>query len=402
MNSTASMETFTEQSRRETEIVRNLRGVSRKRRTVLIVGPSAPPYNGMTRAIELIKVALNGDFSIVHLDTADRRGLSNIGRFEIGNLFLAVKHGLKFLWLLFVRRPRIVYVPISQSWLPFLRDCLFLIPARLFRRKVVIHLHGGYFGRFYQETSSLMRWIIRQTLGNARCAIVLGQSVMDAFDGILPRERIRIVPNGIPDDFADDTPLGLDGLKPHTPVLLYLATLTAEKGFLDLLRALPSVRERNQQVRAFFAGEWFSKSDKEAATRLLENDGLEEVVEFFGRVGPEMRSKLLKEARIFVFPTAYRYEGHPYVILEAMAAGLPIVSTDVACIPETVREGVEGFLIKPGDIEALAERVGRLLADGVLCKRMGNASRQRFLQEFTYERFAERMKAIFAEQTQSA
>jgi glycosyltransferase involved in cell wall biosynthesis len=356
----------------------------------------------MTRAIELIVVALNSDFSIMHLDTADRRGLSNIGRFEIGNLFLAAKHGLKFLWLLLVRRPRIVYVPISQSWLPFLRDCLFLIPARLFRRKVVIHLHGGYFGKFYQESSRLMRWIIRFAIGNASCSILLGKNVANAFDGVLPGDRIRIVPNGIPDDFAGGARLEGKGSGPRPPVLLYLATLTAEKGFLDLLRALPRVRERYREVRAIFAGEWFSKSDKETATRLIENLSLEGVVEFVGRVGPERRTKLLEDAKIFVFPTAYRYEGHPYVILEAMAAGLPIVSTDVACIPETIRDGVEGFLIKPGDIEALAERVGRLLADRTLRERMGQAGRQRFLQEFTYDRFAERMKDVFAEQMQSA
>lgn len=364
---------------------------------VLIIGPSAPPYNGMTRAMELIVASLNGDFSILHLDTADRRGLSNIGRFDLGNLFLAAKHGMKFLWLLFVRRPRVVYVPVSQSWLPFLRDCLFLIPARLFRRKVVIHLHGGYFGRFYQETSLLMRSIIRYALGNSRCAIVLGQNVVDAFDGILARERIHIVPNGIPDDFSGGPPLELMGSDPAPPVLLYLATLTADKGFLDLLRALPCVRERNGEVRALFAGEWFSKSDKETATRLIKNHGLDGVVEFVGRVGPEKRSKLLKDAGIFVFPTAYRYEGHPYVILEAMAAGLPVVSTDVACIPETIRDGVEGFLIKPGDIQALADRILQLLTDEPLRQKMGQDSRLRFLECYTYERFAERMKSVFEE-----
>jgi glycosyltransferase involved in cell wall biosynthesis len=402
MNSSASIETFVHHSIMEKEKRCNHPAGSRKSATVLIVGPSAPPYNGMTRAIELIVVALNDDFSVMRLDTADRRGLSNIGRFELGNLFLAAKHGVKFLLLLLLRRPRIVYIPISQSWLPFLRDCLFLVPARLFRRKVVLHLHGGYFGRFYQETSPLMRWIIRQTLGKACCAIVLGKNVVDAFDGILPRDRIRIVPNGIPDDFAGGTPLGWKGSGTRAPIVLYLATLTAEKGFLDLLRALPRVRERCREVRALFAGEWFSKSDKEAATRLLDNHGLEDVVEFIGRVGPERRTKLLEDAHIFAFPTAYRYEGHPYVILEAMSAGLPIVSTDVASIPETIRDGVEGFLIRPGDIQTLAERVGRLLTDNTLRNRMGHASRQRYLQEFTYDRFAERIKDVFAEQTQSA
>jgi glycosyltransferase involved in cell wall biosynthesis len=371
--------------------------MSRKRWTILIVGPSAPPYNGMTRAIELIVAALNDHLSVVHLDTADRRGLSNIGRFELGNLLLAAKHGLTFLWQLLSNRPRIVYIPVSQSWLPFLRDCLFLIPAKLFRRRVVIHLHGGCFGRFYRETSPIMRSIIRYAIGSAFCAIVLGKSVADAFDGILPRERIRIVPNGIPDDFAEREIIQSVEPEGRGPVVLYLSTLAAEKGFLDLLQVLPKVMERVGGVRAVFAGEWYSQQDRDAANQLVDSFGLRNVAEFVGAVGTERKGHLLEGADIFVFPS--KNEGHPYVILESMAAGLPIVSTNVACIPETVRDGVEGFLIDPGDLEALADRIECLLVDKSLCNRMGHASRQRFLEEFTYERFAERIKSVFNEVT---
>lgn len=365
-----------------------------RRGSVLIIGPSAPPYNGMTRAIELTLAALEEDLSIVHLDTADRRGLSNMGRFEPGNLVLAAKHGLTFLWLLLTKRPRIVYVPISQAWLPFLRDCLFLIPARVLRRKTVIHLHGGHFGRFYREASPLMRLAIRYAIGRTSCAIVLGKNVASAFDGILPRERVRIIPNGIPDDFAGRAPAKSKDPGSH---LLYLGTLASEKGFLDLLRALPKVRERHGAVSAVFAGEWFSEQDRESAMDIIKSQGLGGIVKFVGPVGPERKKRLLEEANVFIFPTAYRYEGHPYVVLEAMAAGLPVISTNVACIPETIRDGVEGFLIEPGDIETLADRIGCLLGDEPLRSRMGKAGRQRFLDQYTYEKFAEGMKAVFAE-----
>ncbi len=364
---------------------------------ILVVGPSPPPYNGMSVATELVMKAVGDDNPFVLLDTADRRGLSNVGKFELGNLLLAARHGMRFLWLLFAKRPRAVYVPISQAWLPFLRDSLFLMPARLLGRKIVVHLHGGYFGRFYRQTSPLMRLIIRLALGSASCAIVLGRNVADAFDGILPRERIRIVPNGIPDSFAGWVPREPKGPGNRAPMLLYLSTLVEEKGFLDLLRALPKVMEQAGPVRAIFAGEWYARQDKDAAQQLIESLGLEEVVQFVGAVGHERKRELLEDADIFVFPTAYRFEGHPYVILEAMAASLPIVSTAVACIPETVRDGIEGVLIEPGDVDGLAERIGQLVRDPGLRKRMGRASRQRFLEEYTYDKFAERMKAVFAE-----
>lgn len=368
---------------------------SRLRGSVLVVGPSAPPHNGMTRAIELTLAALNEDFSVTHLDTADRRDLSNMGRFEPGNLFLAAKHGLKFLWLLHTKRPEVVYVPISQAWLPFLRDCLFLIPARIWGRKIIIHLHGGYFGKFYRETSQFMRSIIRYAIGSASCAIVLGKNVATAFDGILPRERIRIVPNGIPDGFAGRVSEQSKDAEARAPVLLYLSTLVAEKGFLDLLRALPKVREGVGNVRAIFAGEWYSEKDRDTANQLIESFGLRQVVKFVGPVETGEKEYLMEHADIFIFPS--KNEGHPYVILEAMAAGLPIVSTTVGCIPETIQDRVEGFLIEPGDVDALADRVGCLLAHGPLREHMGEAGRQRFLGHYAYDKFAERMKAVFAE-----
>jgi glycosyltransferase involved in cell wall biosynthesis len=363
---------------------------------LLLIGPSPPPYNGMTTATQLVLKALGSEsIRCIHLDTADRRGLSNVGKFDLGNLTLAAKHGIEFVWLMLTRRPRAVYVPIAQAWLPFLRDCLFLIPARLLRRKVVIHLHGGYFGRFYRQTSPVMRWIIRYALGRTACAIVLGRNVADAFDGILPHERIRIVPNGIPDPFVGRTLDASKDAEARPPILLFLSTLKAQKGFLDLLRALPKAREGAGKVRAVFAGEWYGEGVRQTADRLIESLGLREIVEFVGPVGPERKHELLESADILVLPT-YN-EGHPYVILEAMSAALPIVSTSVACIPETVRDGVEGLLVEPGDIQALADRIGRLLSDASLRKRMGEASRQRFLEEYTYDQFWGKMKAVFAE-----
>ena len=359
---------------------------------LLIVGPSPPPYNGMTLATELVVKATEGRFTHVRLDTADRRGLANVGKFDFGNVAFALRDGLKCLWLLASAHPRIVYVPISQAWLPFLRDCLFLIPARLTRRAVVVHLHGGAFGNFYSRTSPVMRWIIRYALGNAACGIVLGKNVQGIFDGVIPSEQIHIVPNGIPDYFASGVQDGAGGGGP--PVVLFLGTLVAEKGFLDVLRALPRVRERVGSIRAIFAGEWYSQRDKEAAETIVETSGLGESVDFVGPVGPDRKHALLRAADIFVFPSAN--EGHPYVILEAMAAGRPIISTNVACIPEMVQDELNGFLIESGDVEKLAEKICALLTDHALCKRMGEASREKFLREFTFDKFAQRMCAVFS------
>lgn len=362
--------------------------------TLLIIGPSPPPYNGMSVATELVVKAVADNLTYVHLDTADRRGLSNIGKFELGNVLLAALHGTRYLWILLSRWPEAVYVPIAQAWLPFLRDCLFLIPAKLMRRKVIIHLHGGYFAKFYRETSPLVRWIIRYALRSVAFAIVLGKNVEGVFEGIIPAERIRMIPNGIPDLFARQAHPEKDHRR---PAVLFLSTLMGEKGFLDLLCTLPLVRERFGEFRAIFAGAWYRQSDKEAAKRHVSRFELGPNVEFVGAVDPTKKQQLLENSDVLVFPTKYPFEGHPYVILEAMAAGLPIISTNWACIPEMVQDSLNGFLIEPGNTDELAEKLCLLLADGALRKKMGQASRERFLAEFTFEKFAERIRAVFEE-----
>lgn len=362
--------------------------------TALIVGPSPPPYNGMSVANEFLLSSVRETIQVVHLDTADRRGLANVGKLELTNLFLAAAHGLKFLWLLLTRKPQIVYVPIAQAWLPFLRDCLFLVPARMARLKVIIHLHGSYFDRFYRQTSGVMRAIVRYSLSDVTAALVLGECGRGLFDGIIPVERIRVVPNGIPDYFREAparTEAGL-GLK-----LLYVGMLCESKGVLRILRALAELKDEFPAIRASFAGEWASQDEKSSAERIIEDFGLEPNVEFVGPVGLERKVALFRDADMFVFPSAYPFEGHPYTILESMAAGLPVISSDLACIPETVEDGVSGFLLEPGEIGGLSDRIRLLIRDERLRSRMGIEARRRFLQEYTLDRFAERMRSIFAE-----
>lgn len=98
--------------------------------TVLIVGPTPPPAHGISVLTELLlQSGLKESFEVVHLDTADRRTLDNVGRFEIRNIALALYHGARFQWLLLSKQPALVYMPVSESRLGFVRDSLFLCPA---------------------------------------------------------------------------------------------------------------------------------------------------------------------------------------------------------------------------------------------------------------------------------
>jgi glycosyltransferase involved in cell wall biosynthesis len=361
---------------------------------VLIIGATPPPYNGMSVATELVLKALRDEFCVIHLDTADRRGLSNIGRIDVWNLLLAAYHGLKYLWLLLWKRPKVVYVPIAQDRLAFLRDSLFLIPARLLGKKVIVHLHGGHFARFYSSSSAALQALIRYCLRNSSRAIVLGTSLAGMFDGVLPRDRVLAVPNGIPDYFGGRQ---RDDHYARRPTILHLSTLMKEKGVFDVLSALSAITKLVPDVRAVFAGEWYRPEEQQAAQKMVRDLQLESRVEFLGPVAPPRKYEVVRGADIFVMPTYYRNEGHPFVILEAMSAGLPVVSTNAGCISETVIHGVNGFIVKAGDHQELADRVSEILTDQSLRHSMSEASRRIFLERYTLDRFSAQMKDVFRE-----
>jgi glycosyltransferase involved in cell wall biosynthesis len=114
-----------------------------------------------------------------------------------------------------------------------------------------------------------------------------------------------------------------------------------------------------------------------------------------GEIAGNDKARLLISSDIFVFPTCYPYEGHPFVILEAMAAGLPVISTDQGAIRETVLDGLTGFIVPHSDPRAIAEKILLLLRDSDLRRRMGSASRDRFLRHFTLERWGTDMYQLF-------
>jgi glycosyltransferase involved in cell wall biosynthesis len=339
----------------------------------------------------LLRSDLGDRFEIVHLETADRRTLGNIGRFDWMNVVLAAVHGLHFLWLLLWRRPEIVYVPVAQNRLGYLRDCLFLVPARLLRKRVVVHIHGGYFGRFYAASGPIFRGLIRWTLAKAERVIVLGESLRPMLEGLVPGERVVCIPNGISDIEPGIRRRAAGGDSDFRVV--YLGTLIRSKGFLDLLEAAREILRERTDVRFSFAGEFFGDSERAEAERYGADLG--DRVEFVGVLSGRAKAQFLVDADLFVFPTYYPPEGHPYVILEAMAAGLPVVTTDHGAIAETVIDGETGVIVPQRAPAALAAVLRELLADPERRPRLGRAGRERFLACYTIDRWAERLAEVF-------
>jgi glycosyltransferase involved in cell wall biosynthesis len=157
-------------------------------------------------------------------------------------------------------------------------------------------------------------------------------------------------------------------------MLLFLGSIGRRKGVYDLIEAARLLVARGLQIQIWIGGGEEEEGSMARAQAKICSLGLEDTCRLLGVVGPSEKWALLCQATALVLPSYA--EGLPMSVIEALAAGLPVVATDVGGIGEIVKDGYNGFLVRPGDIGALADKISLLLTDASLCSLMGGRSRQ--------------------------
>lgn len=227
-----------------------------------------------------------------------------------------------------------------------------------------------------------------------RCTAVVApaETVAAAFAGPwrLGRDRVRIIPNAVFSNGADDEQrrAGRARVLPEGPVVLTAARLLRAKGLYDLVDAARIVTAERADVRFAIAGDGPERDGLCAAVRAA---GLEDRVLLLGHrrdVG-----RLLDEAAVFCLPS--HHEGVPLSLLEALAHGLPAVSTGVGGVVDAVRDGEDALVVPPHDPAALARALGRVLDDPALVTRLAAGGRATAARDHTAALAAERYAALY-------
>jgi colanic acid/amylovoran biosynthesis glycosyltransferase len=175
----------------------------------------------------------------------------------------------------------------------------------------------------------------------------------------------------------------------RTKKILFVGRLASVKGLPHLLKAIARVRGNFSDVELTIAGDGPDRALLEAMANSLK---LGSAVRFLGYQSQAQVRELLSQTDLFAMSSFA--EGVPVVLMEAMAAGVAVVATNVAGIPELVEEGVSGYLVSPGDEIALAEKISVLLADENLRSRFGQAGRKKVEREFDIRIEARRLARI--------
>lgn len=347
-----------------------------------------PPHHGVSVANDLLlnsKIIRNNfEIKIVPLSKPKLQLGGNLSPTTLG-VDLSVTN--KLLKELIIFKPCLTYITLAQTRLGLWRDGIWIWLAALSGSRVLAHLHGGYFRKLFdKDLDRLGRGFARATLNHLQGIIVLDPSFIHIFQGLVPEERIFVLRNGIP-EFCSDTPwqsvqqqrAGQSDLR-----VTFLSNLVPGKGFDTFLEAAAFLRGENFLFN--LAGAAPKPEIAAQVAAFVAAHRLENRVHMLGKILGTEKHRLLLQSDVFVFPSSLS-EGQPIVIIEALAAGLPVISTARGCIPAIVRDGINGFIVPENNPEAIAERLIWLKNNPSLRLAMGQTSRNLYLNHHTEEKF---------------
>ncbi|MBS1636790.1 MAG: glycosyltransferase [Bacteroidetes bacterium] len=354
---------------------------------VILLGKLPPPYMGPAIATGII---LNSElarrFDLIFLNVKANDSIDTLGKWNLSKIFKNVGIYFNLFGLIIRHRPHLVLIPISQTSTGFVKDSVFILISKLLGRKVIVQLRGSNFKNWLASASGSVNRYVRFVLKRTQGVIVLGNNLRHLFGDFYRPEQIFVVPNGA------NYQVPQRNVSSDEPRILYLSNLLASKGIQDVFDALVILSQKNVRYSADFIGEWLHDDTKAYCLDLVKRYHLP--VRIHTSAESKNKFQYLANADVFVFPPRDP-EGHPWSVVEAMAAGLPVISTDQGAIVESVQDGVNGFIVPPGNPAAIAEKLQTLLMDKSLREAMGKQSRSLYLNNFTEANMVENFSRTF-------
>ncbi len=307
---------------------------------VLFLAPLPPPLTGQSRACRTLldDLRVDHDVDVVDLMKGEHRQGFTFAQARRVPGFLRKASRLS-------RRADVVYMNLAQSVAGNAKDLTLLAALGKSRARTVVHVHGGGIARTVYARSRLLRALNRRMLRDVRAAVVEGESLRRLFQDVVPADRVAVVENFADDDlFRSEPEIRARFDAPGPLRVLFLGALFESKGWRVVVDAVGRVEGAVLDL----AGACVEAGMKDAIGRLGPS------VRYHGVVDGAQRRDLLAHAHVLCLPTWYPYEGQPLSILEAFASGCGVITTDHGGIRDVFADGVNGVLVAPRSVEALA------------------------------------------------
>lgn len=317
-------------------------------KNILIVGCDLTSNGGIASVIKShYKAYKESDwaFEIFLLKTNYYKDKSVIFEFLI-----LIKAFFHCLYYIFFKKVKILHIHSSAN-ISFYRKSIFVLLGKLTGRKIILHLHSSDFYRFFLTENKMLKKYIYFIFKKADKIIVLCKDWETKLNDAYQLNTIIKIENPI--DLVDkETSIKVNDNSANF-VISFVGFLIESKGIKDLLEAGLRLKKQSKiNVHFKIAG----KGELENyILRFIQKNNLSDMIEYIGWVSGDSKRELYYNSNLFLLPS-YK-EGMPISILEAMSLGLPVISTNIAGIPDVIKQNRNGFLFTPGDIDELVRLI---------------------------------------------
>lgn len=274
----------------------------------------------------------------------------------------------------------VMVIKTAHDWETLSRDLMLLLITRPLCNRIVLQFHGSEPGRLLQEGYPFFKIASKLLLCLSDAAMVLSVEEKQNWQQFDPSRNVFVVNNPFVPPVRNRTAMtAINSPQREVPILLFVGRLIKAKGIFDLLEAMPLVLKQ-KVCRLVVVGDGPRSGE---LMQCLMRHGLDNDVTLAGYLEGEELMAAYHSADIFVLPSWS--EGFPFVIVEAMNAGLPIVTTHIRGMADHLTSGVNALFVAPRDPTSLADRICELLSDGGLRSRMSEMNREK-VKEFAPEK----------------
>jgi len=354
---------------------------------VLMVGTDMQSKGGVSSVIRLYDQA--GLFKSVKFMSSYRDGSTLEKCLYYLRFLVAYTHTL-------LTHPQLKLVHIhTASKGSFARKALVILLARLFGKKVIIHMHGAGFAVFYQKMPLPFKWFTRFILRCSDVLIALSTQWKQDLYQICQHPDIRVLYNPtvlqtpVFQDSSLEKPIGSQRRNEDLVHFLFMGRLGQRKGVYDIIKSAKCLKSDNIKIHLYGDGEL------EEVRQQVKAAGVADKVAVHGWIDGSRKDETFREANVLLLPSYH--EGLPISVLEALAYGLPVLATDVGGIAEAVENGVNGYLISPGDCDVLANRMDQLAASSELRLEMGKLGYRMAADKFDLSVIMRKLEGLYAE-----
>lgn len=336
---------------------------------VLVVATSPNSRGGIATVVKAFRESyLWNKFNCRWVET-------HIDKSKLHKAYKLLKALIEYTFLL--HRYDIVHIHVSTA-VSLNRKYIFYKLAKLCKKKVITHLHCG------SQLSDIWNAKYEDIFINSDICLVLSNNIRDIIIERTGRQdNIRVLYNPCP------TIANPQSTKPRKKHILFAATLYKEKGYLDLIDAFALVYKKHPEWKLLIAG----NGSQEAGLNKVRSHSLSDSVAFLGWIKGEEKDFIFRSASIFCLPSYA--EGFPMAVLDAWAYGIPVVTTPVGGIPDIVIDGQNGLLFNPGDVEALAHLLNKLIEDEDLRAKLSQSSSSLVSSTFSIECLANQLSDLY-------